>query len=75
MAIRLRTHEGGRVALCAATHEAQDGDLYLDDADHVALSEKFAMEARLLDNREYQAVMLRAMNAEGVATVCDGQGS
>lgn len=44
MAIRLRTVDGIRVALCAVESDPQPGDVYLDDADHGALSCKFAMD-------------------------------
>ena len=42
MAIRIRHNSDGSVmALCAAQNEEQPGDLYLDDAVHHALTEKF----------------------------------
>lgn len=41
MAIRVREIDGKLVALCAAEYEAEDGDLYLDDVVHHALSNKF----------------------------------
>jgi len=41
MAIRIRKIKGGLIALCAAEFVAQDGDLYLDDNIHHALSIKF----------------------------------
>lgn len=41
MSIRIRTVNGVRVALCAARSVPNPGDVYLDDADHQALSEKF----------------------------------
>lgn len=41
MAIRIRKVDNELVALCAAEHEACAGDLYLDDAVHYALAEKF----------------------------------
>jgi hypothetical protein len=44
MAIRLRTVEGVRVALCAVESDAQPGDVYLDDGDHYALAAKFAQD-------------------------------
>jgi hypothetical protein len=46
MAIRLRTVNGVRVALCAAETDAAPGDLYLDDGDHYALVAKFAQDHR-----------------------------
>lgn len=44
MAIRLRTIENTRVALCAAETDAKLGDVYLDDADHYALAAKFSRD-------------------------------
>lgn len=41
MAIRLRTVNGVRIALCACETDKEDGDVYLDDNDHYALSAKF----------------------------------
>ena len=41
MAIRLRTVNGVRVALCAYETDEQPGDVYLDDCDHYALAAKF----------------------------------
>jgi hypothetical protein len=42
MSIRIRSIEGATVALCAARSVEKPGDIYLDDAAHQALSEKFA---------------------------------
>jgi hypothetical protein len=44
MAIRLRTVNGVRVALCAVEADEAPGDVYLDDADHGALAAKFAQD-------------------------------
>lgn len=44
MAIRLRTVGGIRVALCAVETDYMPGDVYLNDADHHALSNKFALD-------------------------------
>lgn len=41
MAIRLRTVDGVRVALCAVESDPKPGDIYLDDGDHYALAAKF----------------------------------
>ena len=41
MAIRIRTVNGVRVALCAAETDPEPGDVYLDDGDHYALAAKF----------------------------------
>ena len=42
LAIRLRTVNGLRVALCAAETDEMLGDTYLGDDDHYALAAKFA---------------------------------
>ena len=44
MAIRLRTVDGVRVALCAAETDEMPGDVYLDDSDHYALAAKYAQD-------------------------------
>lgn len=44
MAIRLRTINGHRIALCAVESDPKYGDVYLDDADHEALSAKFCQD-------------------------------
>lgn len=44
MAIRLRTVNGTRVALCAAETDPRPGDVYLDDAEHYALAAKFSRD-------------------------------
>lgn len=52
MAIRIRIAEGTMVALCAARSMPVDGDVYLDDAQHHALGQKFLrdfIEEGLLD--------------------------
>lgn len=41
MAIRLRSVDGVRVALCAVESDAMPDDIYLDDGDHYALAAKF----------------------------------
>ncbi|MER8615994.1 hypothetical protein NKG99_03935 [Mesorhizobium sp. M1409] len=46
MAIRIRTVDGTRVALCAAETDPLLGDVYLDDADHYALAARFALDWR-----------------------------
>jgi hypothetical protein len=60
MAIRLRTVAGVRIAVCAARSVAKHGDVYLDDADHYALTVKFSQvlsrlndaHARLVEQEE-----------------------
>ena len=44
MAIRSRKIKGSVIALCAAETRAKDGDLYLDDEIHHALSTKFGLD-------------------------------
>lgn len=44
MSIRLRTVDGVRVALCGYETDPQDGDVYLDDAEHYALAAKFSQD-------------------------------
>jgi hypothetical protein len=42
VSIRIRVVDGVTVALCAARSIAKAGDVYLDDAQHLALAIKFA---------------------------------
>lgn len=65
MAIRLRTVNRRLVALCAARSVEKSGDVYLDDAQHSALADKFAEDfgtegynTRSLDS---EAATLRAV--------------
>ncbi|MFH2050489.1 MAG: hypothetical protein ABIJ12_13720 [bacterium] len=44
MAIRIRKINGTTVALCAACTHAKEGDIYLDDSVHHALSTKFGVD-------------------------------
>ncbi len=44
MAIRIREINGTTVALCAAKTRAKEGDIYLDDSAHHALSTKFGVD-------------------------------
>ncbi len=44
MAIRIREIEGHTVALCAAVTEEKEGDVYLHDGIHHALSTKFGVD-------------------------------
>ncbi len=41
MAIRLRTVNGVKVALCAAKSRPVMGDIYIDDGFHYAISQKY----------------------------------
>lgn len=44
MAIRLRIVNNYYVALCAVESDQKEGDIYLDDGMHTALSTKFAQD-------------------------------
>lgn len=44
MSIRIRRIGGVTVALCAARSIEKPGDVYLDDAQHHALAEKFSAD-------------------------------
>ena len=44
MAIRIRDIDGCVVALCAAKTEHKNGDIYLDDNAHHALTTKFSVD-------------------------------
>ena len=44
MAIRIRKINNITIAVCAAKTEAKEGDLYLDDSAHHALSTKFGVD-------------------------------
>jgi hypothetical protein len=84
MAIRLRTVEGHRLALCAAASQAKRGDRYLDDADHEALGNKFAREdTKLLQRMGYDitvpgcwddAALVAAEEVASQATETEEQG-
>lgn len=67
MAIRIRTISGITVALCAAKTNIKEGDIYLDDSAHHALSTKFGVdwlrEGRLdrdLADDQVRKLMLKA---------------
>lgn len=44
MSIRIREVDGVTIALCAARSMPKEGDIYLDDAAHHALSIKFDLD-------------------------------
>lgn len=44
MAIRIRKVEGYTIAICAAMSEPKEGDVYLDDDIHHALTSKFGVD-------------------------------
>lgn len=62
MSIRIRTTENGVVALCAAKTDAHPDDLYLGDAAHHALYEKFVVdfESEGIINSQLQAQLDKA---------------
>jgi len=54
MAIRIRYIDGSYAALCAAESEPMEGDIYLNDGMHTALTKKFEADFRemgLFDNQ------------------------
>jgi hypothetical protein len=44
MSIRIRNVDGVTIAICAARSVAKEGDIYLDDAAHHALTIKFGLD-------------------------------
>lgn len=44
MSIRIRKVDGTIIAVCAVETDAEPGDIYLDDALHEALADKFAID-------------------------------
>lgn len=44
MAIRIREIDGSVIAICANLSEPKEGDIYLDDSIHHALSTKFGID-------------------------------
>lgn len=44
MSIRIRIVNGITIAICAARSVAKDGDIYLDDTVHHALTDKFGRD-------------------------------
>lgn len=44
MAIRIRKVDGCTIAICAAKSEAKEGDIYLGDNIHHALTTKFGLD-------------------------------
>ena len=80
MAIRIRKIDGHTIALCAAVTKPKEGDLYLDDAVHHALSTKFGLdwfeEGRLDDPLADDAIfslanaLLDLVDFTNVVTLC-----
>ena len=50
MALRIRIIDDVVVAMCAAKSEAKAGDIYLDDAQYLALMNKFANDFNKMHN-------------------------
>ncbi len=68
MAIRIRTIKGLTIALCAACTKPKDGDIYLDDSVHHALSTKFSLdwyEEGLIGDPWADKELTALMKAEG----------
>ena len=69
MSIRIREIEGKTVALCAAKTEAKEGDIYLDDNVHHALSTKFGVdwvsEGRLTEDLADEIIKDLMLKEEG----------
>lgn len=67
MAIRIRIVSGYTIAICAAISEAKEGDIYLDDAIHHALTTKFWIDWQsegLLTHSLADERLLDAMKSE-----------
>jgi len=60
MAIRLRTVNGVKVALCAAKTFPEPGDIYLDDGWHYTLSQKYWRDYDEIDIIDAEDVALAA---------------
>lgn len=62
MAIRIhRANDGYLVALCAAKSDEKEGDIYLDDEAHYALSRKFWRdyeEINIVDEEDIERALL-----------------
>ena len=71
MAIRLRTVEGVRIAVCAAETDPKPDDVYLDDRDHHALVAKFEQDKKTM-GFHYIAMPLEwmVMDKERIRPVC-----
>ena len=58
MAIRVRRVDGTLVALCAAKTDEVDGDIYLNDEVHYALSQKYWRDYEEIDIVDDEGVAL-----------------
>ena len=68
MAIRIRVINNITIALCAAKTEHKDGDIYLDDNIHHALSTKFGLDwysEGLIEKQLADEVLIDLMIKEG----------
>lgn len=71
MAIRLRTVNGVKVALCAAKTLAEPGDIYLDDGWHYTLSKKYWRdydEIQIVDEEDVALVASIEVEDNGLPT-------
>ena len=69
MAIRIRTINGITIALCAVESDPKEGDLYLHDGIHHALSTKFGLDfysEGFLKNPMADEVLIELMEKEKV---------
>ncbi len=69
MAIRIRKINGITIALCAVESDPKEGDLYLDDGIHHALSTKFGLDfysEGFLKNPMADEVLVELMEKEKV---------
>lgn len=74
MAIRLRSVNGVRVALCAVESDPMPGDVYLDDDDHHALSTKFGLDWQsmgFIDNPPIDDAVATAMESQKMRNARD----
>ena len=69
MAMRLRIVDGEHVALCAAKTRSEEGDIYLDDAWHYAISQKCWRDYDEIDIVDEDDIRL-AERIETEATCC-----
>ena len=70
MAIRLREVNSHLIAICAAVSDPKEGDVYLDDNVHYALTVKFMKDlSRLFSDDDYDTSkepLYELMNAEEI---------
>ena len=69
MAIRIRNVNGTVIALCAARSTAKEGDIYLDDNAHHALTTKFGIDWKgegILNDSLADPRLISVMNGEEV---------